>query len=100
MRSYAASSDGASSDTDEDLMRRPITLENCKSLAVRAEARDVAPLVVTKEQLGGVRCVDPHITELDYNPKYEELFQPVVCLILTFLFLIALLRMSIFRGPH
>ncbi|VDN45208.1 unnamed protein product [Gongylonema pulchrum] len=76
LRSYATSSDGASSD--EELMRQPVSLESCKSLALSARALDVAPMVATRDEVGGVRRVDPRIRELDYNPRYEELFQPQV----------------------
>ncbi|MFH4982294.1 hypothetical protein AB6A40_009003 [Gnathostoma spinigerum] len=79
VQSYADSSDGASSDAEEELMRKPLTLESCKSLALKAPALDVAPFVETKADLGVVVCVDPNVKELAHNPRYEELFQAELC---------------------
>uniref|UniRef100_A0A0M3HFH2 Bromo domain-containing protein n=1 Tax=Ascaris lumbricoides TaxID=6252 RepID=A0A0M3HFH2_ASCLU len=78
LREYAASSDGAESDPEDEKMRAPITLESCKSLALSKTTLDMAPAVTTKHDIGGLACVDPRTKELDYNPKYEELFQPIV----------------------
>lgn len=79
LQAYPASSDGASSDTDDDdgELRhcKMITLKNCKSVSLASE---LAPIVGTKMDVGGLRCVDPQTKELSYNPKYEELFQPMV----------------------
>ncbi|KAM3722366.1 Pre-mRNA-processing factor [Dirofilaria immitis] len=77
LRTYPASSDGASSDTDDDgelTHYKMITLKNCRSVDPTGE---LAPIVGTKLDVGGVRCIDPQTKELNYNPKYEELFQPV-----------------------
>lgn len=78
LQTYAASSDGASSDTDDDGEfghRKLVNIKNCRSVTL---AGDLAPVVSTKMGVGGVRCVDPQTKELTYNPKYEELFQPMV----------------------
>lgn len=79
LQTYPASSDGASSDTDDDgelAHCKLITLKNCRSVALASE---LAPVVGTKMDVGGTRCIDPQTKELSYNPKYEELFQPMVC---------------------
>ncbi|VDM98434.1 unnamed protein product [Thelazia callipaeda] len=79
LQSYEGSSDGASSDADDEILyHKPITLENCQSLALSASACEIAPQVATKLDVGGLRCVDPQTKELHYNPKYEELFLPKV----------------------
>ncbi|VDM50563.1 unnamed protein product [Toxocara canis] len=77
LREYAASSDGAQSDSEDERMRAPISFDSCKSLAIPKTGLDVAPAVVTRHDIGGTACVDPRTKELDYNPKYEELFQPI-----------------------
>lgn len=77
LQTYPASSDGASSDTDDDgelAHCKLITLKNCRSVALASE---LAPVVGTKMDVGGTRCIDPQTKELSYNPKYEELFQPM-----------------------
>ncbi|VDK48856.1 unnamed protein product [Anisakis simplex] len=83
LRQYEASDDdedaGAGGSDSQIQMNtlKPVTFESCKTLAIPKSGLELAPDVITTHNIGGVLCVDPHAKELDYNPKYEELFQPI-----------------------
>lgn len=80
LSAYNSGSESASSDSEESnsaektLHLQPIDKEFsvAKSLDVCA-----APLVVASGSQDVQRVVDPTTKELQYNPKYEELFAPV-----------------------
>ena len=80
LKSYAESSDGASSDSEDEEMMKPVTLEECKSLSMANASLEVAPYVATKHDVGGVSSVVPIENSIMYNAKYSDLFQPKVSL--------------------
>ncbi|KAK6019087.1 WD domain, G-beta repeat protein [Ostertagia ostertagi] len=62
-------------ELSDDDPAQPISLNNCKSLAIPGELT-VAPEVATKSILKQIAIVDPRTKELKTNPRYEQLFQP------------------------
>lgn len=80
LAAYNSGSESGSSDSEENttaektLHLQPIDKEFsvAKSLQICA-----APLVVASGSQDVQRVVDPSTKELQYNPKYEELFAPV-----------------------
>lgn len=77
LQNYGNSSSDSDSDSNEESLAhlKPVSSENsvAKSLAVCA-----APLVVPREQAAVSRALDPTDKELSFNPRYEELFAPVL----------------------
>ncbi|XP_065081904.1 pre-mRNA-processing factor 17 [Ochlerotatus camptorhynchus] len=76
LQPVASSSKASSAAKEEELAHlKPITdssMSVAKSLQVCA-----APVVVPTDQTEVSRMIAPSVTELNYNPRYEELFAPV-----------------------
>lgn len=79
IQGYGSDSDGKVDELDGSDDCKPMcSAEICRSLAINKANLVVAPTVLTKNDIGGVSCVNPFVNEIKCNPKYDELFQPIV----------------------
>jgi hypothetical protein len=65
-------SDDGEPTIDHAAMMKPL---NASTLV---GSMDLAPAVVSKSEIGGTMHVDPTTKQLHYNPKYDQLFKPMV----------------------
>lgn len=77
---YASSDDDVTEkqeEAKEEFSKAPSTTQVIASIRSKYNL-NAAPVVATKEAVGGVKPIDPNSKELLYNPKFENLFAPVV----------------------
>lgn len=77
---YASSDDDDTEKQEEpkeDNSKAPSTTQVIATIRTKYNL-NAAPAVATKEAVGGVKPIDPNSKELLYNPKFENLFAPVV----------------------
>lgn len=75
LQNYAGSSDDEDRTSAEHKFKNPY---ECNSLSLNSATLDAAPVVDGSAVRNELRLVDPTTSELSFNPRYEELFQPVV----------------------
>lgn len=70
-------------DIDHAAMMKPLNSSIAATLiggvsSGSMSTMDLAPAVISKNEIGGTIHVDPTTKQLHYNPKYEQLFKPMV----------------------
>jgi len=84
LKNYGSSSDDSSSDDEEPTKKIQKTAQDDSTLHLKASTSTskalvvAAPAVAPNETMDGRRHIAPDAKEVSYNPKYEEMFAPMV----------------------